>query len=82
MTGVEKEKAAANFIPTSVEGKAVSGGRWRWESTPKEIHTDIEFAMNEEYSYSWAGETFTEIATYKPDMSGRLNKSTSSSGLR
>ena len=108
------------------EGKAVSGGRWRWESTPKEIHTDIEFAMNEvlpsyqniiistwsqckidrrfegkvartresqdvslwacyelqEYSYSWAGETFTEIATYKPDMSGRLNKSTSSSGLR
>ena len=25
----------------------MSGGRWRWESTPKEIHTDIEFAMNE-----------------------------------
>jgi len=72
MTGAEKAKAAANFIPTSVEGKAVCGGRWRWESTPKEIHTDIEFAMNEEYSYSWAGETFTEIATYKPDMTGML----------
>jgi len=72
MTGAEKAKAAANFIPTSVEGKAVCGGRWRWESTPKEIHTDIEFAMNEEYSYSWAGETFSEIATYKPDMTGML----------
>jgi len=72
MTGEEKAKAAANFIPTAVEGKALCGGRWRWESTPKEIHTDIEFAMNEEYSYTWAGETFTEIATYKPDMTGML----------
>jgi len=78
MTGAEKAKAAANFIPTSVEGKALCGGRWRWESTPKEIHTDIEFAMNEEYSYTWAGETFTEIATYKPDMSGMLLVSKSS----
>ena len=81
VTGPEKAKMAANFIPTSVvtflpsitfvhnnhqhinfqntkleilknfditnqEGKAVTGGRWRWESTPK-IHSDIEFAMNE-----------------------------------
>merc|ERR1712110_701648 len=51
VTGPEKDKMAANFIPTSVEGKAVTGGRWRWESTPK-IHSDIEFAMNEEYSYT------------------------------
>ena len=29
------------------EGKALCGGRWKWESTPREIHTDIEFAMNE-----------------------------------
>ena len=38
----------------------------------------------QEYSYSWAGETFTEIATYKPDMSGRhqLNKSTSYTGFK
>jgi len=71
VTGPEKDKMAANFIPTSVEGKAVTGGKWRWESTPK-IHSDIEFAMNEEYSYTWAGEHFTEIATYKPDMSGML----------
>ena len=83
VTGPEKDKMAANFIPTSVvtflpsiiimiinisshwtfntkyqiknrknfdinnqEGKAVTGGKWRWESTPK-IHSDIEFAMNE-----------------------------------
>jgi len=76
VTGPEKDKMAANFIPTSVEGKAVTGGRWRWESTPK-IHSDIEFAMNEEYSYTWAGEHFTEIATYKPDMSGMLTISKS-----
>jgi hypothetical protein len=59
-------------LKTPLNIQAVCGGRWRWESTPKEIHTDIEFAMNEEYSYSWAGETFTEIATYKPDMTGML----------
>merc|ERR1712107_375254 len=53
------------------EGKAVTGGRWRWESTPK-IHSDFDFAMNEEYSYTWAGETYKEIATYKPDMTGML----------
>jgi len=76
VTGPEKDKMAANFIPTSVEGKAVTGGKWRWESTPK-IHSDIEFAMNEEYSYTWAGEHFTEIATYKPDMSGMLTISKS-----
>merc|ERR1712037_519380 len=38
MSGPEKAKAAANFIPTSVEGKALCGGRWKWESTPREIH--------------------------------------------
>jgi len=71
VTGPDKAKMADNFIPTLVEGKAVTGGRWRWESTPK-IHSDFDFAMNEEYSYTWAGETYKEIATYKPDMTGML----------
>merc|ERR1712212_588340 len=71
MTGPDKAKMADNFIPTLVEGKALTGGRWRWESTPK-IHSDFDFAMNEEYSYTWAGETYKEIATYKPDMTGML----------
>merc|ERR1712029_653114 len=71
VTGPDKAKMADNFIPTLVEGKAVTGGRWRWESTPK-IHSDFDFAMNEEYSYTWAGETYMEIATYKPDMTGML----------
>merc|ERR1712047_66027 len=71
VTGPDKAKMADNFIPTLVEGKALTGGRWRWESTPK-IHSDFDFAMNEEYSYTWAGETYKEIATYKPDMTGML----------
>ena len=25
----------------------MSGGRWSWVGQPKEIHTDVEFAMNE-----------------------------------
>ena len=29
------------------EVKALSGGRWSWVGQPKEIHTDVEFAMNE-----------------------------------
>ena len=29
------------------EVKALGGGRWSWMGQPKEIHTDIEFAMNE-----------------------------------
>ena len=39
-------KNTKNFDITNQEGKAVTGGKWRWESTPK-IHSDIEFAMNE-----------------------------------
>merc|ERR1712083_746119 len=78
VSGSEKAKMTANYVPTSVEVNALSGGRWSWVGQPKEIHTDIEFAMNEEYSYCWAGQTFTEIATYKPDMSGMLLVSRSS----
>merc|ERR1719237_4770 len=72
VSGPEKAKMAANYVPTTVEVNALSGGRWSWVGEPKEIHTDIEFAMNEEYSYSWTGQTVTEIASYKPDMSGLL----------
>ena len=29
---------------------------------------------DQEYSYCWAGKTVTEIASYKPDMSGIIPK--------
>jgi len=71
VSGSEKDKMAANYV-TSVEVNALSGGRWSWVGQPKGIHTDIEFAMNEEYSYCWGDQTIREIASYKPDMSGLL----------
>jgi len=69
--GVEAQLEALGVTGPDKATKALTGGRWRWESTPK-IHSDFDFAMNEEYSYTWAGETYMEIATYKPDMTGML----------
>merc|ERR550517_1794897 len=72
VSGPAKDKMVANYVPTFLEVKALGGGRWSWIGQPKDIHSDIEFAINEEYSYCWAGQTIREIASYKPDMSGLL----------
>ena len=42
-------KADSWHFLTFQEVNALSGGRWSWVGEPKEIHTDIEFAMNEVY---------------------------------
>jgi len=70
VSGPAKDKMVANYVPTFLEVKALGGGRWSWIGQPKDIRSDIEFAIKEEYSYCWAGQTIREIASYKPDMSG------------
>merc|ERR1719430_52532 len=54
--------------PKHCELKPLGGGRWIF--TAEGDYPDIDFTMDEEYSYKWNGENITEVSTLTPDMKG------------
>lgn len=64
----EKAKIAPIYLPVYSEIKQMGDGVWKYIAEGD--YPEVEFNFHEEYSYTWLGDTYTEVASYTPNMRG------------
>merc|ERR1712126_138070 len=70
MSQEEKAKMAPIYLPVYNEIKPMGEGIWKYIAEGD--YPEVEFNFEKEYTYTWMGETFNEVATYTPNMRGLI----------
>jgi len=73
ITGKEKQRLLPIYFPRLQELKVLGDGAFHFMAEGD--YPAIKFFINEEYSYTWFGATYSEVTTWKPDMTGFLTVS-------
>lgn len=68
MSKEERAKMAPIYLPVYNEIKPMGEGIWKYIAEGD--YPEVEFNFDKEYSYTWMGEKFDEVATYTPNMTG------------